>query len=184
MASCDTIFKCRFCKKSYKRKGYFKNHVLICEEIHNSKYLEEKEKEIRGDVPSMRDMYYLLQTFIKKNVELEEKVDQLTKYIETTKKRINIIDWLNENVHLDVDYTMWLKSLTVTQEQLQTVFKSGIVDGVDSILLHNLPCEKEHLHPIKCFKQKPHTFYIFKENEWNIMTTKELLENRLVTSLR
>lgn len=174
-------YKCKFCNKTYKRKGYFQNHSLICEEIHKSKYLEEKEKELTDDIPTMRNMYYLLQTFIKKNVELEEKVERLTKYIETTKKRINILEWLNENIDLEIDYDDWLKSVIVSQDDLQTVFQSGIVDGINKILLHNLPCEKESIHPIKCFQQKPNTFYVYKDASWNVMDTKEI--NRLFTRI-
>ena len=96
-----TQYKCRFCKKCYKRRNYFQNHTLICEEIHKSKYAKECEEEVKQDIPTMQDMYYLLQTFIKKNVELEAKVDELSRYIEKTKKRINIIEWLNENIQLE-----------------------------------------------------------------------------------
>ena len=174
MAATERKFTCKFCNKSYKRKGYFKNHVLVCEELHKTKYMEEKEEELVGDIPTMRNMYFLLQTFIKKTADLEDKVNELTKYIEKTKKRINIIEWLNDNIVLESDYDTWVNTLHVTQKHLHIVFKSGIVDGINAILVDNLPCEKESNHPIKCFKQKANTFYIYKDDTWSIMTLNQM----------
>lgn len=169
-----TQYKCRFCKKCYKRRNYFQNHTLICEEIHKSKYVKECEEEVKQDIPTMQDMYYLLQTFIKKNVELEAKVDELSRYIEKTKKRINIIEWLNENIQLEEDYDEWTKNLSITQKHLQYVFHHGLVQGMNHILMENLPCMNEEKHPIKCFKQKNNTFYYYKDGEWSIMSQRDL----------
>ena len=174
LQSSSKSYKCRFCSKTYKRHSCFKTHILVCEEIHKSKYLQEKEEEWEKDIPTMKDMYRLLQVFIQKNVELEHKVNELTKYVETKKKRINIIDWLNENVMLEKDYDTWISELNVTQEELEYVFTNGIVSGMSHILVSNLPCDTNHTHPIKCFTQKPHTFYCYKENSWKVMTTRDL----------
>ena len=67
-------YQCKFCNKSYKRKGCYKTHILICEEIHNTKYLDDKKDNSINDLPTKQEMYYLLQTFIKRTVVLEEKV--------------------------------------------------------------------------------------------------------------
>lgn len=165
----QTQYKCRFCNKCYKRRSYFQNHTLICEEIQKSKYSQEREQEIQQDIPSLRDMYYLLQTFIKKNVELEEKVEELTKYIEHTKKRVNILEWLTDNISPNPDYNDWLKQISVTQDHLHYVFQHSLVQGIHKILIDNLPCTQEESHPIKSFKQKPNTLYYYNIDKWEVM---------------
>ena len=162
--------KCNFCDKEYVRKRAFKEHQLICEELQKSKYTARVDKEENEDVPSQKDMYTLIKFLIKKNTQLENKVNELTKYVNKTKKRINIINWLNENANRSPDYEEWLACITIDQKIIEYVFKNGFAKGVVYILTLNLPCEKEFQHPIKSFNQNPKVFYIYHKKEWVIMT--------------
>ena len=167
-------YTCRFCNKQYKRKGYYSNHVLMCEELHKSKYEKEKEKELLESMPSVLDMYKLLQSVIKKNAELEEKVNTLTAYIETKKRRVNILSWLNDNARPEIEYNEWINTLKTFHRHLETVFSKDIVAGFIHMLTDNLPCEDEPNHPIKSFKQKPNTFYIYNDGTWTTLKKSDI----------
>ena len=172
--STTITYKCDFCKRSYKRYSNFKKHAFVCEEINKSKYLRDKEDEIKDEIPSMRDMYVLLQTFIQKNVELEKKVEEMGTYINRIKRHINIIDWLNANATPSVDFDTWIDNFTTDMAMLEYIFNTNIVEGTTNAFIKNLPIEDHANHPIRCFKQKTRTFYRYCDGSWNTMSEHDV----------
>jgi hypothetical protein len=201
---------CKFCNKSFKRKGNLEKHILLCQETHNliqkkkfkireksgvgekedvsveveeKKDVKEKEyfdddniQDLKNGIPSRRQLYELLQVMVNKYTVLENEMREVKKYIERTKKKINVIDWLNENMHPPIDYLGWKDNmLQITQADLEYVFKYKYARGVSLILKKYLPLENSENHPLCCFKQKSNVFYKYDGNHWTLLNQTHII---------
>ena len=161
---------CPQCNKTFKRRRYLKEHIVLCEELHKSKYVQEANQEEIDDIPSLKDMYLILRKMMVKYNALEEKCEELQKFVKKTQKRVKILDWLNDTIQLDIGFEAWLNDIHVDQKMLEYTFDKSYHNGVIQILLQNLPQESEHTHPIKAFQQKKNAFYIYDDKMWKIMS--------------
>jgi hypothetical protein len=92
---------CQHCGKRYKTRTNLEKHLLLCELIHSrksSKIVVDEEE----DIPSQKKIYQMLLELGQKYNRLEEKVEEINKYVVKKKKKINIIEWLNSNITPDI----------------------------------------------------------------------------------
>lgn len=172
---------CGTCGKSFTRKTFYEKHIIGCESIHKSDYKRECEKEERDCLPSQMQLYRMLLDLTCKYESLDNEIQTLRKYVERTRKKINIIDWLNDNCNKGEFYDEWLNKIDVNEEQLKNTFKLGYVDGVYLILQQYLPLNNIECHSIKCFDQKKGLFFCRKSEEWCMMD--EMLITNLVRTI-
>ena len=85
---------CIHCGKSYKKKTNLEKHVNLCELLNSKKTLIVEDEET---IPSQRKIYQILLELGSKFNRLEEKVDELNRWIVKKKKKINMIECLNTN---------------------------------------------------------------------------------------
>jgi hypothetical protein len=87
---------CVHCGKSYKKKTILEKHVILCELLTKTKKGIIIEQE--DDIPSQHKIYNILLELGVKFNQLEEKVDELNKWVVKKKKKINVVEWLNANI--------------------------------------------------------------------------------------
>ena len=104
---------------------------------------------------------------------MEEELKECKAFISKTKKRLNIVDWLNENCK-SIDYLNFVKNITITRNHLQYIFKYDYIDGIMFIMQELLPLEDSI--PIRCFDQKKGIFFIYRSDNWITMTALEFDE--------
>jgi len=178
---------CGLCNKPYTRKTSYDRHVILCEILHQSK----REKKCKGqelsDIPSHTQLFLIVQELALKNQILESKMIEMQKWVETKKKKLNVLLWLNTNITPSVTYTEWVNGLNVTQDDFQYLIDQNITDTIAGIIRKNLQQEdgKSHnpsttstdysretsackqayvsLHPLFCFVQKSNVFYIYDD---------------------
>jgi hypothetical protein len=130
---------------------------------------EPGTRELKDHVPSLRDMFTLILELTAKNSQLEQKVDELSKWAESKKKKLNVIDWLNEKYTTTIKYTDWLAGINITRNHLDLVFKSDMVNGCNQILQSLLDTHETN-RPIKAFDQKENVLFIYNEtNQWEML---------------
>lgn len=167
----NTKCMCMGCGRSFRRKTNYKAHLLICEQLLDSKKMKMMMLDESGHIPTQTELFYLVRNLMVKCESLESEVTKLRKYANITKKQINIIDWLNNNLTVSISYSDWLKTLhNITQDELQKVFKCKYIEGVYQILESRLSITETQSHPIKCFNQKSNMFFIYDDNKWSLMT--------------
>ena len=169
---------CGTCGKSFTRKTFYDKHIIGCENIYKSEYRRECDKEERDCLPSQMQLYRMLLDLTSKYETLNAEVQTLRNYVERTKKKINIIDWLNTNCDDCELFDSWLKKIDVDEQQLQNTFKLGYVDGVYLVLQQYLPLNNTEHHAIKCFDQKKGLFFCRTEEGWIMMS--EILITQLI----
>ena len=188
------FYNCKYCNRSYKLKPNYDKHYLFCDTLSKtsisktsisktsisktSTSINKTTKENNADyVPSLRDMFTLILELTAKNSQLEQKVEELSKWAESKKKKLNVLDWLNEKYTKNIKYTEWLAGINITRNHLEAVFKSDMVTGCYEILqslLSNHMTEdisNEQTMPIKAFDQKENILFIYNEdNKWEILS--------------
>jgi hypothetical protein len=98
--------------------------------------------------------------------KLESEYSELKKYVNVTKNKINILDYLNENFKSDYmsnggnNITKFMDELVIGEDELQKIFKYDYVDGIFNIICDYINV-KGSLVPIKCFTTKENVLYIF-----------------------
>ena len=110
---------CIHCGKGYKNKSNLDKHYLICDLIYsrkkqNTRILDEEEEIL----PSQKQMFQIILELSQKYNKLEEKVEELNKWVIKKKKKINILEWLNDNNIPGQDGSMYSGHFLVIMFQL------------------------------------------------------------------
>jgi hypothetical protein len=163
MPSRKFIYKCSLCNQKWKTKYIFDRHVLMCKLTLNSlKETENEIEELQG-MPSLIDLYKIVQEMAIKQEKMQTTIDELSKYVQGKKKKINILDWLKKTYPDTETVNNWSENITVTDECLQTIFDNDIIQGVLNILIENKP-------PIYCFNTHANQFYAYEDSCWKILS--------------
>jgi hypothetical protein len=174
------IHDCIHCGRQYQRKIYYDRHIICCELLNKSKKERNIEVEQYDDTPKIRELYLIIQEMGKKYVQMEQKLEVLSKYVESKKKRMSIIDWLNHNYKIDKTYSQWLQPIYLERRHLNIVFEHDFLNGILYILQELLPLGEEEKLPIRAFDQKENTLFIYNENKQWVMMSLEVFENLIL----
>ena len=166
MPSQKFIYKCSICNQKWKTKYIFDRHVLMCELTLNS--LNERETEIEElqGMPTLPDLYKIIQELAIKQEKMQTTIDELSKYVKGKKKKMNILDWLKKTYPETISIQEWIQTITITDEHLQTIFDNNIIQGVLNILIENPP-------PIYCFNTHAKQFYTYEDSCWKILSNDQ-----------
>lgn len=169
------LYTCSGCSRHYTRKGSWERHELTCKIISKSERERKLSIEEQVKTPNILELYSIIQELAMKQHKLEKELNECKSFIKKTKKRLNIIDWLNENCK-SIDYLNFVKNITINRNQLNYIFKYDFIDGMMFIMQELLPLEDNI--PIRCFDQKQGVFFIKRNDNWITMTAIEF-ENLL-----
>ena len=154
---------CIHCGKSYKKRTNLDKHVILCELLNKSKknlVIEDEE-----DIPSQRKMYEILLELGNKFNRLEEKVDELNKWVVKKKKKINVIDWLNTNITPEIKFDSLIEKIVMSDDDVKYLFENSFADTLNHIFSRNIYNLSESEYPIFAFVQKTNIFYIYENEE-------------------
>jgi hypothetical protein len=191
----ENKFICTYCKKIYIRKTSYNNHLIKCKLCRFSSNCGKTESEsetasefVKSDSESVvtmdslkkdltiHNLFAMVIMLYNKYEKLESEYNELKKYVNVTKNKINILDYLNENFKHDfmnmdaggTNITKFIDELVIGEDQLQKIFKYDYVDGIFNIICDYINV-KGSLVPIKCFNTKENVLYIFDGELWLIM---------------
>ena len=178
---------CTHCSKIYVRKSDCAKHEascnILCKNQRESTILAEECENIL----TIKQLSTIVQELTFKYIKIEEKLAHMQKWVEKQKKKINIINWLNEN-NILINTFKHLKEnfcKQINQQHIEYLIQTNLITTIQNIFENN-----EILlvaSPIFCLEQKHNTFYIFKENHnnkdtnsisitcWDIMTKEEFI---------
>lgn len=174
---------CKDCGKKYTRKYAFEKHSLVCGILHKSKRENKLEDEELEELPSQRQMYEIIKELTFKYDKLEKKQNEMEKYFNKNKKKINILEWLNnsENCIYRSSYIFieLINKINVNENHIQILIDHNFSQSITQIFNDNFIENKETI-PICCFSQKNNVFYIcnFKNEtitQWCELEKKDLI---------
>ena len=106
-----------------------------------------------------------------KQIVLEKKIEELTKWLNIKKRELPVKEWLNENYSDTIDFNTWLISIKINRAHLELIFKNDFIIGNGQILKMLLSLENGKTNiPIKSFDQKENILYVFTNDSWDIMS--------------
>lgn len=162
-------YKCKYCNRAYKLKPNYDKHYLFCETLNKSICKNNIKSDNEEKLPSLRDMFTLILELTAKNSHLEKRVEELSKWAESKRKKLNVIDWLNEKYTKNIKYSDWLAGISISRKHLEYVFKSDMVNGTTEILKNLIISTNEDI-PFKAFDQKENLLFIYNDdNKWEIL---------------
>jgi len=158
-------YQCKLCNKKYLKHACFIRHELLCQ------ILNTPENDLKSNMNlSLQNLGIIVVDLIKSNERLKQEVSEMKNWVKLRKKKIMVIDWLNENNKNNSDYKIFKEQIQLTEDDLNLIFKYDLIDGLSKILMNRFELEKKNQKsiPFKAFDQKENVIYIFDNNRWII----------------
>lgn len=162
-------YECNHCNRNYINKTCFDKHVLVCTILssHN-----ERKKDDQETIPTVRELYDIIKILTIKYEALETKLEKMQSWVNNTKKKLSVIEWLNINNSLDINFYDWLNRIDINSSDMELVFKYNFCEGI-RFIIQRLFIQDDNKIPIKAFEQKDNTIFIYNNDEWSIMTSDQ-----------
>lgn len=170
------VHTCFYCGKGYMKKTNMENHVVLCE-LWNKCSQNIVDTDVEEHPPSSKKMYKMILELGKRFHALEEKVDEMHKWVIKKKKKIDVLDWLNGNIEPYTTFDTLHSVLEIKEDIILYFFEHSYLDTLNHFFSHNLYLNiPEKALPIISFQQKANIFYIYENNEkkWVQMTNDKL----------
>jgi hypothetical protein len=171
---------CLHCGKSYKKRENLNKHIDLCELLHKSKKVTSLIIEDDEPLPSQRKMYQMLLELGQKYNRLEEKMEEMNKWVAKKKKKINVLEWLNTNVKPNITFDFIIDKIIVLEEDVNNLLHNTFYDVLNDIFSRSIYNFNETENPIFAFTQKQNVFYIYDvvddKKVWIEMTKERLIK--------
>jgi len=166
---------CVYCGKSYLKRTSLDKHLIICELLQKSKRKNNTIIDDDEPLPSQRKMFDMLIELGYKYSKLEEKVDEINKWVIKKKKKINVLEWLNTNVKPNIYFDDILDKIIINQSDIQNILRNSFYDILNEVFGRTIYNFNEIENPIFAFVQKINTFYIYDTTSVWVELSKERL---------
>ena len=170
---------CNYCGKIYKTRANLDKHINLCELINKGKktiLLEEDD-----ETPSHKNIYKMLLELGQKYNRLEEKIEEVSKWVVKKKKKINVLEWLNANNTPEFLFEILFEKVVITEDDINILLNNPFNVLLDEIFARNIYSFLENEFPIFAFVQKANIFYIYdkindEKKEWHELTREKLIK--------
>lgn len=157
---------CTICNKEYARKSSLDKHKILCEFKHKTKTQMQIELEESADIPNHLQLVKIVQELALKLIKMEEKMEEMEKYVDKKKKKIDILSWLNANTQVIPSRTFkeWVtNSLFFCQNDIENLMINSLHYTFQKIFESQIKViENNYIYPIKAFSQKQGILYIYE----------------------
>jgi hypothetical protein len=173
---------CIYCGKTYKLRSNVDKHMTLCELVYKSKktgVIVEDDDE----TPSLKKMYKMLLELGKKYNTLEEKVEEINKFVVKKKKKINVLEWLNANLQPTIVFEKLHEKIQIIDEDISYLLNNSFNDTLNGIFNRSIYNVSENEFPIFAFIQKSNIFYVYDKNNEDKIEWQELSREKLIKFL-
>lgn len=169
-------YECGYCGRPYKNKNIFDKHVRMCEVLCKTPAERKRENEKIDNTPSITEIYELVKMLIIKNNQLENKIEKMSSWINTTKKKLNVVEWLNEHKTFTYTFRDWILKLVLNRDDMELIFKHNFGEGI-RLIVQKYFTQSDETIPIKSFEQKDNVIYVFTSTEtgWEIINPEQFI---------
>jgi hypothetical protein len=186
---------CIVCNKQYTRKSSLDKHKILCDFKTKTKREHQIEIEELGDIPSHSQLVKIVQELTLKLVKMDEKMEQMQKWVDRKKRKLNVISWLNTNVEPTIGFLEWVNtSLIVKPEHFENLMENSLFHTIQQVFEDNLGEKSDFIYPIRCFSEKIGIFYICDKkadgsSDWKQIELKDMvlilktIQNRMIREL-
>tara|TARA_A100001388_G_C28767594_1_gene501719 strand:+ start:972 stop:1700 length:729 start_codon:yes stop_codon:yes gene_type:complete len=131
---------------------------------------------------SFRQLTQIVTELIKSNNKLRSEVAELKRWVQVKKRKIVIVDWLNENYQINENYKEFVNKIVVTSNLLEIIFQTNLIEGIQRIFEEYMSKMEDQKIPFKSFDQKSNTIYVYnEESKWEVLSSEDF--NNIVSIL-
>ena len=131
---------------------------------------------------SSHQLTQIVTELIKSNNKLRNEVAELKRWVQVKKRKIVIVDWLNENYQINENYKEFVNNIVVTSNLLEIIFQTNLIEGIQRIFEEYMSKMEDQKIPFKSFDQKSNTIYVYnEESKWQVLTSEDF--NNIVSIL-
>jgi len=175
------LYCCALCGNKYIREKTRDKHFILCQikigKPKRKSRAQQEEEGIYQRLPTQREMAQLIVNLTYKNERLEERVNELSRWVETKKKKIDIVLWLNshELIRPSFSFHVWQTKVRIDGPGIQSFLKDDFHSSFVEIFL-TLDSHYETL-PLMAFDQKPNTIYSYQAEPaaWEVLSNENLI---------
>jgi hypothetical protein len=107
----------------------------------------------------------MLQELALKYTVMETKMEEMQKWTDKTKRKMNVLHWLNQQPSPIITYTIWANNIQILDEDITALMEENFTYAIIKILHRNLTQQDEtNQLPIQCFNQKINVFYMYTKS--------------------
>lgn len=162
----NKLFTCEHCFKEFKKQGFYKKHISICEIVNS------REKDDKFNIEFCNeDMVSLVKMLLKKQKKMESELQSLKMLFKKTNSKLTLLEWINENYKEHIAFDVWLNNLEINDSNIEFIFDNTLLDGLFEIVTSNIFIENDN-SPLLSFIQKSNSLYVFMNNKWQLMDNK------------
>ena len=170
-------YTCEKCSKMYDKYNSYWAHSKKCSGSKPESNVNILINQLIADNKELRNFIIEQASEHKKDtLEIVNKVIDNVKPSTTTNtingnvnnnQKFNISMYLNEQCKDAMNFSDFIKNITVSREDLENNAQLGFVDGFSKILIENLKQLSKTERPIHCTDVKRETIYIKDDDKWN-----------------
>lgn len=177
---------CNICHKEYSRKNSLEKHKILCEFKFKTNSEKQIDYEEAGDIPTHLQLVKIVQQLSIKISKMEEELSEAKKWMNKKKKKINVIGWLNDNIHPTMGFLEWVNmELKVKPSHFDILMEYSLFHTIQKVFEDNLKENVDFVYPIKCFSEKQNVFYICeKSGEEGKSEWKQMLQSDFTLLLK
>ena len=176
---------CVICKKQYTRKSSYDRHKMVCDFKLKTSREHQIEIEELSDIPSHYQLVKIVQELSLQVNKLTTELNEMKKYVEKKKRKLNVVLWLNTKVKPTIGFLEWVHtSLTVNASHFEYLMDgdNSIYVVIQRIFEDNIspPPSMDFVYPISAFTEKPGVFYVCEkqasgEASWSPLEMPDML---------
>jgi hypothetical protein len=183
---------CTHCGKGYKSRNAFEKHLILCEILSKTKNKTKNKNTIQldieedDDIPSNRRMYLMLLELGNKYNKLEQKMEEMSKWVVHKKKKINMLEWLHTSIEPTYTFDTLPSKIIVTDTIIEFLLNNSFNDTLNELFSSNLYIREEievkDTIPLFASGQKANTFYIYDKlktydkEEWEELSKEKFIK--------
>jgi hypothetical protein len=190
---------CTHCGKGYKSRNAFEKHLILCEILSKAKHKNTNKNknsiqldiEEDDDIPSNRRMYLMLLELGNKYNKLEQKMEEMSKWVVQKKKKINMLEWLHTSIEPTYTFDTLPSKIIVTDTIIEFLLNNSFNDTLNELFSGNLYIREDmevkdttEVVPLFASGQKANTFYIYdKQKTYDKEQWEELSKDKFIKFL-
>ena len=181
--SSTSNYSCNYCTKSYILKHNYDKHISTCEFFCKS---NKGNVDVDGPIPTMKDMYSLVQDLTLRVQKLEKENTNLKQRANKQSNPLSIL----KTVKPEIAFSQWLKKymLPEIKHHLRSVLDNTLLYGIHALFQDVFgEMQDQSCAPVQYYPNKQHNMYVYETDDhkcaWRIATNDDLEKYiRLITN--
>ena len=173
---------CVNCGKGYKTRCGLDKHLVLCEIIHKIKSGKKVGFPEDTEVPSPKVMHQMILQLAEKYHKLEEKTNEMNKWVVKKKKKMDVVVWLNDSLKPEYEFDGITDHLIIDDVDVEFMLDNSLHETICRVLFRVL--DFDAVIPVFAFNQKQGLLYMYEKGQWSELPADRLTRLLIICQRR